>query len=142
MTDKQYVLTLTETQAEVMNQALEVLARLGIGQFRDALYLMPLRPTADYSLMGSMVEIEKILRRHMNDNGLGPSMRAAESEHTQVAWDMYQVIRHRLSWDRAVEDGLVASLDAPRDWLKMTGVNYDDPMRTGPEPLAKIERAE
>jgi hypothetical protein len=55
---------------------------------------------------------------------------------------MYQVIRHRLSWDRAVEDGTIASPDAPRDWSKMLGVNYDEPMRTGPEPLAKIELAD
>jgi hypothetical protein len=52
------------------------------------------------------------------------------------------VIRHRQSWDKAVAEGIVASVDAPRDWSKMMGVNYDEPFRASEEPLAKVEKCE
>jgi hypothetical protein len=59
----------------------------------------------------------------------------------QVSWDLHQVIRHRLAWDRAYRDGIVKPGDA-RDWNQMMGVLYDEPLPMGDEPLAKIERSE
>ena len=147
MTDKQYTLTVTETQAQVLIQALEVMARLGIGQFRDALDMLPLKEHRPPGWNADVDAIGRILSKYMIGgvegyrSSLGISNEAT-SPLAKSAWDMYQVIRHRLSWDRAVEDGTIASVDAPRDWSKMFGVHYDSPMRTGPEPLAKIERVE
>jgi len=145
MTDKQYVLTLTETQAQVLIQALEVMARLGIGQFRDALDLLPLKEIFPAGWHEDMEAIGRILSKYMigNVDGYRSSLgisHADTSPQAKSAWDMYQVIRHRLAWDRAYSDGIVASPDAPRDWSKMLGVHYDEPMRMGPEPLATIER--
>lgn len=147
MTDKQYTLTVTETQAQVLIQALEVMARLGIGQFRDALDLLPMQEFRPPGWHEDMEAIGRILSKHTIGGveghriSLGIS-HADTSPQAKSAWDMYQVIRHRLSWDRAVWDGTIDSPDAPRDWSKMLGVHYDEPMRTGPEPLAKIERVE
>jgi hypothetical protein len=57
-----------------------------------------------------------------------------------IAWDLYQVVRHKLSWEGAVERGVIESEDSPRNWSEMMTVNYDTPMKFGTEPLAKMER--
>ena len=55
-------------------------------------------------------------------------------------FDLYEVIRHKLSWERAVEKGIIESEDSPRNFTEMMTVNYDKPFMWGNEPLAKIER--
>jgi len=47
------------------------------------------------------------------------------------------VIRHRLSWDRAYESGEIEKGER-RKWPEMMGVNFDEPMKMGSEPLAVI----
>jgi hypothetical protein len=46
-------------------------------------------------------------------------------DEARVAWDLHQVIRHRLSWDDQPEGGIT--------------VNFDTPMKYGKEELAIIE---
>ena len=48
-----------------------------------------------------------------------------------VAWDIMQVLRHRLAWDRLRAEG--------KDKPEFYGVQYNPPMRFGSEPLAQIE---
>ena len=57
-------------------------------------------------------------------------------ETSKVAWDLYQVTRHRLAWDRAQACGHPGEGQAPPP---MWSVNYDQPMRTSKEPLAWME---
>jgi hypothetical protein len=140
-----YRLTITERQAWIISQAMEVFARLGIGQFRDALELLPLKDRPhDKTWHEDMDRIGRILATHNKESvdgwncslGIGNEKTA---DSAKVAWDLYQVIRKQLSWDQAIAGGVVQSHDSPRDWSKMMGCHYDDPMKMGPEPLGKIE---
>ena len=59
-------------------------------------------------------------------------------EKTRISYDLIQVIRQYLAWDKL---GLNPETDA-RIWPKMLGVHYDDPLKVSEEPLAKIEKLE
>lgn len=54
-----------------------------------------------------------------------------------VLWDLYQVIRHLLAWENAVENGWV-NKDGSRNWSEMMQVSYDTPHKSGDEPLATM----
>lgn len=60
-----YTLTVTTAQAETLILATEILARLGIGQFRDALERLPTREFMPDGWHEDMDSIGKILSRHM-----------------------------------------------------------------------------
>lgn len=140
---KRYTIELTEHQAQTMATACEVLARLGIGQFRDALEKLP---TTEYRPQGwndDMDTIGRMLSKHTigNVDGWRSSLGINHEkvrEQSKDAWDLYQVIRHRLSWDRAIADGITDGKS--RNWSGgMMGVNYDEPHKTSDQPLAIIK---
>lgn len=140
-----YTITLAKRQAQIVSRACEVLSRLGIGQWREILDHLPLNDKLDYEQYHANVhEIGWLLSGHMKHqvdgwhSSLGIHSQDVRDE-SRVAWDLCQVIRHRLSWDRAVEEGIVESKDSPRKWPEMLQVVYDEPMKAGDEPLAVIE---
>lgn len=139
-----YQLTLTERQAQVLQTALEAYARLGIGQWRPAVEHLPLRKDQDWSAWHDTLDAIGILLAQHTLHGIDGwrqslSITGADVRpEAQIAWDLHQVVRHRLAWDQAVARGDVASLEAPRNWRAMLGVQFDDPMQWGPEPLASI----
>lgn len=140
-----YTITITEQQGYVLSAACEVLARLGTGQYDDALRRLPQREDIDWSTWHDDVRaIGQMLSRHMANgiDGYRASLginHAKTSKESKVAWDLYQVIRHRLAWDRAIAEGITDG--TTRDWSKMMGVHYDAPMRASTEPLATMEQA-
>jgi len=144
MTDKTYTVTLTEAHMRVISTATEVLARLGIGQIKDAIDWLPLRsPFAD-GLHEDCRAIESILSKYnkMGVNGYNSSLGIANSETSEsakIAWEIYQTFRHRLSWEIAIEEGIISDLNSPRDWTKMMGVNFDEPMKITYAPLPLID---
>lgn len=127
MTD--YTLHLTEKQAAEISHACEILARLRMGQIDMALRELPLDKPMEY-------EQEQYV-----SNYLRSLYRPDRIRIDDAAWDLYQVIRHRLAWDRAYSKGIIKPGD-PRKWPEMMGVMYDEPMQMGDEPMAKIESAE
>ena len=132
-----YTITLNETQVVTIQIACEVLARLGIGQFRDALEQLPTTEFIPNGWHEDMAAVENILRRHIQPNGQTPHQISTREQH-KVAWDLYTLVRHRLSWDRAIDEGRIKPGDS-RKWPEMMTVNYDRPHHTSKEPLAKIE---
>jgi hypothetical protein len=143
---KKYTIEITENQANVIKEALEVFARLGIGQFRDALESLPLKPHAE-GWHDDMLVIGQILKKYTRSNVDGwqssLSIHSQDvNDEAQIAWDIYQVVRRKLSWDYAIGNGWVKDENDSRNWKEMMGVNYDDPLQVGPEPLAKIELSE
>ena len=143
-----YKITLTENQVWILGEALEVYARLGIGQFRNALDYLPLNGNCNREDWYNGLEaIGKILSENMkyNIDGLRTNLSMGNketAEEAKIAWEIHQVLRKRISWDRAVKDGIIPSIDSPRKWPEMFGVCYDDPMRISKEPFATIERDE
>lgn len=150
--ERKYQLTLTEKQAGVLMHALEVFARIGIGQFRDALECLPRERDGQdryawANWHNDMHEIGIILSKHTKKgvDGWHSSLSICSqevSEPARIAWETYQVIRHRLSWERAVAEGVVPSINSPRKWPEMFGVNFDEPLKISDEPLAKIHSVE
>lgn len=126
-----YKITVTKKQAEVICAAVELITRLGIGQWREIMEYLPLK--RDYETYHEDLDIiGKFISRHTIDgvDGWRSSLSIhyhKVDERSKVGLDLYQVLRHRLSWDKAVADGKVESLNSPRN--PVCG-----------EPLAKIEK--
>ena len=97
-----YTITLTATQAATISHACEVLARLGMGQYTDALECLPTKELCPDGWHEDMQAIGHILSKHANVHGLRYSQKheARRTAMSNVAWDVYQVTRHRLAWDR------------------------------------------
>ena len=60
------------------------------------------------------------------------------SEKARIAYDLIQVIRQRLAWDKIGKD---PDKDQ-RNWPDMMGLCYDQPIRVSTEPLAKMEKVQ
>lgn len=136
-------ITVTPTQASIIKDALDIYLRLGIGQFRPALEKLPQKKLFDPTWHEDLMLIGKILSKHMIDNIDGWQRHLSISNEdvdlaAKIACEMYQVIRHHLSWNAAVNDGIVNSMDDGRDWDKMVSNAYDKPYRITTEPMAEI----
>jgi hypothetical protein len=135
-----YIIHLTDPrQIHVLERACEIIARLGIGQIDDAFDEIPkLKPVDWEDWHQDLDDIKATLRKH-TEVGAGIGNNKVR-DTARIAWDLYQVMRHRRSWDEAVERGYVESLDSPREWKVMTGVNYDTPFHEQRDcPLAKVD---
>lgn len=126
-----YTLHLSEAQARTISHACEVLARLGIGQFKDALECLPLKEFRPDGWHEDMEGIAHILKKHTTVmHGVGAYHAISShktSDRSKTAWDLYQVVRHRLAWDANPEGDHMS-------------VMFDQPMKTGPDPLAFMEK--
>lgn len=146
---KTYTLKLTESQLAVVNQALDIFSRLGIGQFeklkwlpgfdqrtQDKVELKEAMSSLDFPDLDRLpnwsISIEKLcqlLQVAMTGNSHGTKMRSEKVESIyRKAYDIHQVIRKKLAEDRGV-----------------TGWNVDlnDFMKSEPtEPVAIIKSSE
>lgn len=141
--EKVYTIKLNKSQLETLSAATEVLARLGVGQFDYAFDWLPFAKGKYITHEDQLYFSERLapLMVHNIDgyrSSLGINCNETP-EFSKIAWDLYQVIRHRLSWERAVEEGIVTSLDDTRKWPEMMTVDYDTPFHASEEPLAEIE---
>jgi hypothetical protein len=143
---KTYTLTITEKQAQAICEATDLLQRVQLGQWREIEDYLPLRSPVDYTNLHEDIRlIGQILSRYMV-NGIDGGASSLWIGHPSlpedngILYDLHCVIRHKLSWERAVEQGVVESEDSERKWPEMMTVNYDPPMKWGDEPLAKMGR--
>jgi hypothetical protein len=143
---KTYNLTITEKQAWALQEATDLLQRVQLGQWKEIQDNLPLQKPIDYEeFHQDMRIIGAILSKHMIDgiDGGASSLGIGNKnlpESNGILYDLHCVIRHKLSWERAVEQNVIESEDSERKWPEMMGVNFDPPMKWGTEPLAKIER--
>ncbi len=143
---KTYNLTITEKQARALVDATDLLQRVQLGQWREIQDNLPLQKPIDYEeFHQDMRIIGAILSKHMIDgiDGGASSLGIGNKnlpESNGILYDLHCVIRHKLSWERAVEQNVIESEDSERKWPEMIGVNFDPPMKWGTEPLAKMER--
>lgn len=137
MPDYDYTLTLTQKQADVLVRATDVYMRLLLGQFNIV---------AEQFLFREGVTPERMdmARRHLDAAKtclfpeLGGSPSASHSmtspkneEASRVAYDIHQVLRHRLTWDQD------AASMTPRKGFK--GVWHDVPRKTSQQPLPRVD---
>ncbi len=143
---KTYTLTLTEKQVHALMEATNCLQRIQLGQWREIEDHLPLKKPIDYEeLRNDFKIIGALLSKHMigNIDGYGSSLGIGHKdlpESNGILYDLHCVIRHKLSWERAVENGVIESEESPRKWPEMMAVSYDPLMKWSNESLAKMER--
>lgn len=122
---KLYNLTLTETQVEVLWKALDLYARIGIGQLEAVCYChehrdqyLPNREAAEAHL----AEVKLLLTGCGVNSSFGITSDKVPDTY-RVAFDMHNVIRHALSWEKN---------------SKVSGVYREKPIQWGKEPMANL----
>ena len=126
-----YVLNLNGHQAEVLVRALDLYSRIGIAQFEEILDVYDrhnkrsLTPVAQ-----TMAARRALVEAKMSMTGYGPNaghsiMSPDVNDEFRVAYDIQQVVRHRLAWARD-----------PRGSLR---VDFDTPHQTSTEPLPGVQ---
>lgn len=142
MTERKYTITVTERQAHIISQACDLMARIGIGQWPEFLHHLPGANKMNWNDMREelLPIMSKYLVPAIGISGWGSSLGVGSDKSapdTDEAFDLNAVIRHRLAWDRAMDNGITDG--TTRNWPEMMGVYYDEPMHWGKEPLAVIE---
>ena len=126
-----YRLTISRHQAHVINSALDLYARLHMGQVDELAYLY----RALANKRGLSAEATDAIDVHCTilSRLVGPASggyygiaHQLVSDTARVATDIKQVVRHRLAWDREPSGGMT--------------VDFDQPHAYGNEPLPTIDR--
>lgn len=136
MTDKNhYLLEINQNQAAVLQKALELYSRLLGGQIYELRNLFADRwKTLNYNEIESLLEqLKRQIFPELESNAYYGVGNKVYPEST-VAWDVMQVIRHRLAWDCLEREG--------KEKPDFYGVQYKEPMKFGEEELAKIQKVE
>lgn len=116
----EYELSLTKEQVEVLIQALDLYSRIGIGQFEEILDV--------YDFSKISYESRDDVKQHMMSSKVlaGHSMNGNYGIHNEeindkfrIAYDIQQVVRHRLAWDRNPKGEITVNFDKPRQISKM-----------------------
>ena len=125
-------LEIEEDQANAMMTALEVYSRLCCGQLHilDSIAITDEMPRRD-QIEPVLKDLKSLLFPKLVSNSFYGIHGKDTPELAKIAWDIYQVIRHRLSWYKVGDP-------AERDWSKMRGVNYDEPFSAAKIKLPKI----
>lgn len=125
--EERYVLTLTSEQEYIVEQALELLARLHIGQFERVAELLCDPRDIDYckrrDLARDLLRLAAIVVFGRNACNY-PDINGKSEEHER-AWTIYSVLRHARSWHENPEGGFT--------------VNYDEPLNLTGGPMPKCE---
>lgn len=126
--DYPYQLFITESQAQVLVDALDLYSRIGSGQLEEVSHILRLNPGIQHEKVAAVEGLAKEAANCWMGRAGGRHGISSEKIHDvfRVAWDLQQVIRHRLAWDRNPKGGIQ--------------VNFDEPLKSSREPLASIKR--
>jgi hypothetical protein len=152
MSDHKYTLHLTERQARVIIDALDLFSRIGMGQLKEVSYVLRQNPLpepeaerdARITLLSDIRERLDMLSRYWNANGFSGITSKSISDRFRIAWDILQVIRHRLAWDQKPEGGITVDFDEPmvtaREFLPTISlVKTAKELTLSKEELAELE---
>ena len=126
---------LTVEHCRVLVSALDLFSRTHIGQFDEILRIYRADGRALHTLSPSEQNEVRALIGVVHDMLTGMPRNASYSilahevpDEARVAWDLQQLVRHRVAWDAHPEGGIQ--------------VDFDEPRRSSHElPLPVIERA-
>jgi len=133
----EFVLEVTERQAQTLVIALDLWARLGSGDFAALLGHPDIsrRLTTDTGI--TTEEVRRVLQ-HLAGAVFNLPAGASHSilskdihDSNRIAFDLMQAIRHRLAWSRAG--------NPPHRTTEMMSIAYDLPMQTGKDPLPLVQ---
>ena len=113
-----YAVELTETQMRVVQHALDMYFRVGMGQLREVLeHLVPKQSDHNEWLARRDLTEERIrlARRaampELDDNASYGIYSEEIDKSNRIAADVHDVIRYRLAWDKNPEGGFAVSFD-------------------------------
>ena len=130
-----YNLKINKKQLKVISKALDIYSRIGIGQVDEILWHPSVAKKMwvknnnltenkiNHKLVRKMLDDIKKIVWNYDPNTYGGISMAEEDD--KVAYDLYQVIRHKLAWEEKPEGGIT--------------VNFHEPMKWSKEELAKIK---
>lgn len=115
---EKYVLTLTREQARVAQNALELYARLKIGQFdRITELMLDVRSVDEYcqrrDLTNDLLKIVAGIIYGKNEYGQ-PNCKKDDAHH--IAWNIYATLRYHMAWHDRPEGGWGVCYDKPYPW--------------------------
>ncbi len=132
----QYNLAVSERQAQLVENAMDLYARLLLGDtgvievLASAGYIRHKQHGRNHDLDAIVRvcdELRKVTTGHEEGESFG-LFNAKVHDSARVAWDVAKVVRHRLAWDRNPAGG--------------AGERFDSPCQTSlVEPLCKISKA-
>lgn len=127
---RQYYLLLNEAQANILVRALDAYSRVAMGQIRQVADTWIGRVSGEDAderlsrVRACLEEAERLLTGMPRGASLGMLSPDLPDEY-RAAYDLQQVVRHRLAWDRQPEGGIT--------------VDFDEPRQTSAEPLAQMQ---
>ncbi len=140
-----YTITLNETQLKLIADSLDMLQRIQLGQWREIETSLPLKKPIDYNQLHNDLElIGAILSNHMIDgiNGTSSSLGIGNENlpsSNLVIYDMYKMIRRKISMQRLIDEGKIENENVSRNDLPIT-VDYDNVYKWSDEPLIQIQK--
>ncbi len=133
-----YTLTLTNKHLAIIQEALNLYFRLGIGQVND------LKRHLEANTLHEATDPERfdvedaldILDKKLPGCGI-----MSATDQVKDAHFIHDVIRHKLAWHDAIERGITDSYDN-RIWPEMFQVWFDKPTNYGTLPAIEINKVE
>ena len=116
---RKYRLTLTEDHLWALLKATEFHERVAMGQFREIVQAVDpehklSRQSRDAAEMLLMVAKRFLLPDLRDDHAYWGIHSKEIHDDNRVLYDVLQVVRHRLAWDRHPEGGMTINFDEPR----------------------------
>ena len=134
-----YTITVTEKQAKLIAQALDLVSRLQMGQWPEFIDWLPQQHLFNRHELRE--KIQPIMAEHFRKarpegcqypidgwNNNYDIHSEFVRDAARVAWDLQKVIEHQLAWDHSPNGGIT--------------VDFDGPVHAGKEPLATIVKVE
>jgi hypothetical protein len=123
-------ITVDETQARVIMNALEFYTRMRLGQFDNAIAdLFLFRRKWNWEQFNyHALRLKNTVFPELSENASYGIYNKEVGEWAQISWDIHQVIRHDLSWFLYPDGGMT--------------VNFDKPMNTSEHKLPLVEITE
>jgi hypothetical protein len=124
---KKYTLTMSAKHAEILVRALDLYSRIGIGQFEEVARVYETSEDLTFEqeedLKACLVNA-KVAVGHPKNGSYGIH-NAVVSDKFRAAWDLQQVVRHRMAYDARPEGNPMS-------------VHFDTPFQCSKVPLATI----
>lgn len=120
MTERKYNLTLTEEQAGILTDALDLFVRIGIGQFEEVAQVYdPARKLEAWEGVHTLLLAAKE-HAGLPRNG-GPGIHNSKvPDRFRAAFDLKQVVRNRVAWDKNPKGGIQVQFDEPNRTSELT----------------------
>jgi hypothetical protein len=110
-----YNLTLTEKQAGVLIDALDLYTRIGLGQFEEVVQVYDRNLKLDHETrdrIKSLLDAAKREAGHPSNGSYGIHNEKVDDVF-RAAFDIKQVVRNKLAWDRNPKGGIQVQFDKP-----------------------------